>query len=29
MSSGPAALTLEAVSVRYKLYQGRRPLLQD
>src|SRR5690348_6958990 len=23
------ALTLEAVSIRYKLYQGRRPLLQD
>jgi ABC-2 type transport system ATP-binding protein len=23
------ALTLESVSVRYKLYQGRRPLLQD
>jgi ABC-type polysaccharide/polyol phosphate transport system ATPase subunit len=28
-SRAARALTLEAVSIRYKLYQGRRPLLQD
>src|ERR1700712_4035619 len=28
-SPGALALMVEAVSIRYQLYQGRRPLLQD